>query len=801
MRLLRLVLFTLIIFTGKYLTAQSKIEGYVHNNRTNEPIEYATIALLSQDSTYISGSVTNETGYFKIDLKTNGSYIIRVNCVGYIPFVAKVEANKNTSINIQLEENINELQEVAVIGKRPPITNLGERVIVNIDSYTNTAGKSTVDVLKILPGITAERESFYLMGKSITVYINDRPSRLSGKDLINYLSSLQGSQIDKVELLLNPTAKYDAGYSGAIVNIKLKKNETQGLNGSIGNSTGAWGKDKYTVPSATLNYRVNNLNIYGGYTFLLNKFVNKLEYERNFFNTSPPLQYNENGRLNAIMRYHSYNVGLDYSISPKHNIGVLFKGINNNTDKPNNVLTKINNIGRNVIDSIMYSPINTKNKSHNYQGNINYKWAIDSVTTLSADGNYMNANNNDDQYIPIFHYLGHNKTEYRNQSGNGQSVDYTMNLWSGKLDFSRTILSDAEINIGFKYDKIKRNNDLKAYINNKGTWEENKPQSNEFTYKENIFAGYVTFEKPINKFYLTGGLRWELTKQEGHQVINNDSFDKKYNDWFPSLSLQYNIKKNQSVMVSYTRKISRPSFSLINPFKFFTSPLTYQEGNPDLKPSYQNSIIFRYALKRASLTLLYFSEDDMVVQQASQDDISKILGYKYINFGSNKFYQASIYYPIKITGWWSTSLNATVGYKQLESLLNGDNYTKNFWYYNGSLYNTYGIGKGWSADMYLSITSQRWVTASNIKLRGYMDASVTKSLWNDMASVSLAIEDPFRWSKFRSTYKFQNINERTKEIINSRTVKISFLYKFGSTKIKGKRNRSTGIEDIQQRVN
>ena len=798
-----LLSFFTILFTffSTSLMAQNPVEGFVYNATNKEPVEYATIAVLTKDSTYVSGTVTNESGYFSLNVNKNDSYLLRVNCIGFKPSITNISVLGEVATKIELEENITELTEVSVIGQSPPIVNLGERVIVNVDSYTNTAGKSTVDVLKILPGITAERESFYLMGKSITVYINDKPSRLLGKDLTNYLSSLQGNQIDKVELLLNPTAKYDAGYNGAVINIKLKKNETLGLKGTIGSTTAAWGKDKYTMPTLNLNYRINNLNLYGGYTFLFNKFENKLEYEREFADITNPVRYDEKGRLKGLMRYHSYNLGLDYTLSQKHEVGFLFKGINNNTGKPNSVITKINDIGSNVIDSIMYSPIDTNSKSHNYQGNVNYRWKIDSVTTLNADINYMNVKNDSEQYIPVFYYLSDHKTEIRNQNGNGQAVDYSMSLWSGKIDFSHTILHDANLNIGFKYDRVKRNNDLIAYLNNNGVWDENTTQSNEFTYRENIYAGYFSFDKPIEKFYLSAGLRWELTKQEGFQFKNNESFDKTYNDWFPSLSLQYNVRKNQTIMMSYTRKTSRPAFSVMNPFQFYTSPSTFQVGNPDLKPSYQNSISLRYTLNRASLTLLYSSEDDMVVQEASQDDITKVLGYRYINFGSTKFYQASAYYPQKILGWWSVSLNATGGYKKFESLLNGDNFNKKFWYYNGSFYNTLNFGKGWSGDMYFSITSQRWSTATNMKLRGYMDASVTKSLWNDRASVSLAIEDPFKWSTFRSTYKFQNINERTKEVLNTRMVKVSFLYKFGSSKIQNKRNRSTGVEDIQQRIN
>jgi len=707
----------------------------------------------------------------------------------------------STSVEYATLDSLINIAEVTIIGKKPPIQIAGEKVVVNVASYLNPSGKNAVDVLKVLPGITVEDESLYLTGKSVTVYINDRPSNMAGKDLINYLSSLQGSQIEKVELLLNPTAKYDAGYSGAIVNIKLKKSETLGLNGSVSNTAAAWGKNKYIMPSINLNYRSDKLNLYGGYTFLYNEFQNIIEYERKYKSLDVPLQYNEEGIYTGKMPYHSYNIGLDYSISDKHQVGLLFRGINDNSNQDNNTWTKIRKIGSENIDSLFFSPIKTNLNHYNYQGNINYTWEMDTIgSQLSADLNYMNQGSKNKQLIPIFYFLPDKQTEYRDEIGYGQNVNQKMELWSGKVDYERKILNNGELNTGLKYDGIKRNNRIAVFNNANGIWTEDETQNNVFNYNENIYAAYLIFNKTLNKFYFSAGMRWELTHQEGEQEANNEKFDRNYNDWFPSASVQYNMKNNQSVMLSYDRKISRPAFSVMNPFMFYTSPQTYQIGNPELKPSYNNSVSMRYTKNRASLTLLYSSIKNQAVQEAFQDDETKILGYRYINFGSAKLFQASVYYPVQLIKWWSASLNVSGSRSNIESLLNNEHFEKLFFSYNTSIYNTFQLREGLSADLYLLFMSDRWSTVTYIEPRGTMEASITQELWKGRASISLGIDDPFRWTTFRSSYLFQNIDERTKEINNARNIKLSFIYKFGSNKIKKNRNRTTGVEDVQQRI-
>lgn len=789
-----LILFTLLYCQN--ILSQYSVNGMIKDSDSKLPLEYATISLHQIDSTFITGTITDSMGHFSFNKLESSDYLIRCSMIGYSLKWVKVNS-ANKFIEIEMQSSANELKEVSIIARRPPIQNKGERMVINIDSYISTKGKNTMDVLRILPGIISERESFTLMGKAVTVYINDKPSNLSGTDLTNYLSTLSSDQIDKVELIANPSARFDAGYDGAIINIKLKKDASLGYNGSISNTIAAWGKNRYETPSMNLNYRSKNINVYGGYSYMHSQGNNIIDYTRRYKSLDIPVQYDENGNFKMRMNYHSYNAGIDYTISNKHELGLLIKGSVNNYKNPNNTNTEIRKIGFDKVDSLIVSPIDMKIKSYNNQINLLHKWNIDTMgTTLNTNMNYMNINSKNVQRIPLY-YKYPDGANIREPNGSGQDVRQDMNLWTAKIDFHRSFLNDGNIDAGIKYDNIRRVNDLFAlnYINE--LWTENSVQSNNYNYKEQIFAAYFNLEKSLGRFYLSVGLRGENTTQKGLQNANNESFKKDYFDLFPSAFAQYNLNDIQSITLSYNRKIARPSFSMMNPFRFFTSPQTYQEGNPDLRPNYISSYSLKYSRKQSYIDFQYIYSKGQFVQEASQDDETKILGYYYINFGSISRYRLSFYYPIQILNWWKISLNGSVNYNSNKSFLNGENFTKNYWSYSGSVYNTFTLTKMLSADIYCSLNSDSWYSTLHIKRRGYLEASITQQLGK--VNISIGVSDPFRWNTFRSENIYRNIDERTKEINNARTVKISFQYKFGSDKIKKNRFRSTGVEDIQNR--
>lgn len=787
-----------IALFSQSIYCQSKVEGIIKDFTNNTPLPYVTVSLFTRDSVFITGTTTNDSGSFYFINLDKESYLIRCSYVGYKEqwvVLNKIQANP---LEIRMSQETTELSEVTVTGNRPAITNKGERLIVNLNSFMNTAGKNSIDVLRLLPGTTLERESLNLMGKNVAVYIDGRPSHMSGAVLMNYLSSLQGDQIDKVELIANPSAQFEAGFSGAIINIILKKDKSLGFNASLGVSSGAGDGSSYVIPNLNFNYKTNKINILGMYSFMYNDFISKLDYTRKYHNLLIPVQYDEHGNLDGLAKQHSYSIGVDYSISPKHVLGFLIKGNTSKTGLPNYAETKISNMDSDKVDSLIVSPITTDRNYNNMQFNLNYKWIIDDIgSTISSDLNYMQTNSKNEQLIPMSYYdnLGN---EIRPQNGNGQNVHQDMNLWSAKIDYHRKFWIDGVIDAGIKYDNVERTNDLVSLQNNSGNWTENNTQSNRFEYSERIAGIYMIANKKFGRFTFNSGIRGEFTQQKGNQITNNESFANKYFDLFPSLSIQADLTNHQSLTFAYSRKLSRPSFMMLNPFKFYTSPQTFQVGNPKLSPNYYETFSVQYLKKQFNLTFQYLFDDRGFGRDAIQNDQTKELGYHYINMGINRRYRLSAFLPVRLFSWWRLNLNASITYNYLNTTLNKEVFKKHSWVTNGSINNTFDFGKGLSAQLYAMVYSDRWDVATHIKPAGYMEASIQQELWKGKGYVTLGVTDPLRWSVFRSTYQYQNIDESAREIMNSRSIKVSFRYNFG---IGGSNNtkRKTGVEETESR--
>lgn len=785
------------------INAQNKVMGVVRDAVDESPLQYATISFYSPDSLFLSGTVSGKDGHFIVDQQATISCQIQVSMVGYKTLRSNITASNSAALTFFLEPDITQLNEILIEAKRKAIANTVEQMIVDVGAYMPIAGKNAIDVLRVLPGVMIDKDAINLMGKMAVVFIDGRPANISGAELTNYLSSLRGDQIDKVELIENPSARYDAGYNGAIINIKLKKDASLGLNGSIGLDVGGLDGNANVTPDLNFNYRTKKINIYGSYSYTYNDYINILDYNRKYNYAKAPVQYDEHSKLNGITHYHAYHVGMDYFLSNRHLVGVMLKGTSNHSNVPNQTKTLIHDIGSTTIDSIINSPIKTNSNIYNNQVNLNYKWTIDSIgTVLNADINYMHLYNKDDQFIPK-QYFYTDGTTMRTEDGNGLSVKQKMSLWTAKIDFQSRFWHDGQLQIGVKYDGIDRSNNLYAFINNDGTWSENEIQSNYFNYEECISAAYISANKTIWDFHLNVGVRGEYTHQKGDQLTTGQKFVKSYSGLFPSLSAQYNLnaEKKRLLIFSYSRKILRPTFSMLNPFKLYTSPQTYQEGNPNLSPNNYNSYSLRYTEGQSVFTFQYLADKNRFVHVGVQNDDTKELGYYFINFGTNRRYRLSAYIPIHLFSWWSINANGSISYNNMQSLLNEDEFVKKYWYINGSINSNFLIHEGLTVQLSANGDSDRWYTALKIKSSGYLTASIQQTLWRKKATIALSVNDPFRWNTFHSSYQFQNIDEKTREINNARSITINFRYNFGSEKIKSNRSRNTGVEDVQNRMN
>lgn len=799
-----LLLISLLFFSVLPGWTQSyRVTGTVTECETGRPVAYATVALYKKiDSAFVTGTVSTEKGRFGLENIGEENYYLSVSSMGYETLVrpVKLSACGNEEIELFLKKSTVELDEVVVRGRRKPVQFQKDKMIINVESYTPTSGKTASDLLKILPGVMAEGPDLTVLGKGAIVYIDGRPSHLSGSELSRYLSNLHAGQIDKVEIISNPSSKYDAGQDGAIVDIRLRRDATLGVNGYASLMLGMKASGLVTMPALSLNYKTKKINFYGSYNLNNGRYKHTYDETSRYHQLATPVRYDEHTIYKPKGTSNYGRLGLDYFVSDSHTFGLLASGGNYNGGNTNRTVTSIRTIGSSVVDSTVISPIDMDIDSKYVSANLNHAWKInDKGSNLNTDVNYFFMDREEGQTILSDYYR--KEMIYRPQTGKGHATAYKSHLLNVRTDYTLSFSGDGVLEAGLKYDYIDRRNDMRSEVWENETWVNDWLATNRMNYKEQILAAYIQVSKKIRKVSLNAGLRLETTFQDGKQITTGECFSDDYTDLFPSIGIVYQMKDNRNLSVSYTKKINRPSLGALNPFKFYTSPYIYQVGNPDLDPSVFHSVDLSYKLRSFSFTFSYNRRNNVIIQEPFQNDDTKEVSYTYKNFGRTDVYGLYLYLPFTFTKWWSSSFNLNGSYQDLKSLYMGTLYRHDFFSGNMSMNHNFTVTKDFTIGLNANYSSDRWVIASKHKNWGSMDVSFMKSFCEGRGNISLVIADPFRWNISRSVLVYQNVDRMSKAVPDLREVRISFQYRFGSNKIPGSRRRSTGMEELRRRVN
>lgn len=792
-----LCLLPLLLFAQK-----RTIQGVVKEYQAKVPVMYATIALYeSADSSFVSGTISMENGYFKFENISNGSYYVLVSCLGYEKMrqPLAISSGGQKELELLVKKNAIQLDEVVVEGERKPIQFQKDKLIIHIDSYTTSSGKTASDLLKTLPGVISEGNDLTILGKTAIIYIDGRPSRLSGNELNQYLANLHASQIDNIEIIANPSSKYDADHDGGILDIRLKRDATVGVNGYASFMLGIKSSGLVSMPGLSLNYRTKKLNMYGSYNLSNGRYKHTYDETSRYTDLAAPVQYDEYTTYKPKGTNQSAQWGMDYFLSDAHTLGGLLMGGLYDGGNVNHTVTSIHAIGSPRIDSTVVSPIDMDIDTKYISANLNHSWKINEKgSRLNTDMNYFLMNHDQRQTILSDYYQ--NETVYRSTTGKRHAMTYQTDIFSIKTDYTQPFAGGGEMEAGIKYDRVNRDNDMLSDVFSEEEWQTDREATNHMKYKEQILGVYLQASKKIRSFSLNAGLRYEITFQDGRQATTGEHFSGNYSGLFPSVGLAYRIREQSNLSLSYTKKIRRPSLSALNPFKFYTSPYVYQVGNPDLDPSVFHAVDLAYQLHAFSFSFSYNRRNHVIIQEPLQNDATKEISYTYKNFGRTDVYGFYGYLPFNPVKWWKPSFNVNASYQALKSAYMGTLYRHHFFSGYIRMSHQFIVNKGFKINWNAGYYSARWNIATKIKNWGSMELSFVKSCLRGRGNLSLVIADPFRWDTRHTTLLYQNIDRTTHAIPDLREVRISFQYTFGSDQIKQSRNRSTGVEELQNRL-
>jgi iron complex outermembrane receptor protein len=810
-------LFIIILLTVSFIArAQNrtadKLSGKV--SATNQSaLSAATITLLkAKDSSIVKMSVSDADGRYSFDNPPQGRFLLAVSAVGYekqysTPFTISPDSSITELATIVLNPRSNNLKAVTVSARKPLVEQKMDRMIVNVDAFISNTGANALEALEKSPGVMVDKDgNISLKGKqNVVVLIDGRPAYLSGADLANMLKGMQASQLEQIEIMTNPPAKYDAAGNAGIINIKTKKNKVKGFNGNISAGVGQ-GVYFKTNESLSLNYRNGKVNLFSSYSFNRNNNFQELEIFRRYSD--------KEGATSAIFEQVAFmkrrnmsnnlKLGMDYFVTNKTTIGIVLSGFYNPESSINNNTSYLENPNYKV-DSIATASSHIKGTWKNASVNLNMRHQFDSTgRELTADLDYIVYDNINNQHFINTTYEPNWIKRYDEQLLGNLPVN--VNISSAKMDYTHPLKNNAKIEAGWKSSYVKTVNKANYYLYNGGEWLTDYGKTNYFNYNENINAAYISLNKQLTKKWgLQTGLRYENTNYKGHRYGNpqtgDSSFSRTYNSWFPTVYISYGADKNNQFGLSYGRRIDRPGYQSLNPFLFFIDKYTYEAGNPYLKPQYSNNFELTHIFKGWLTTTLNYSRTLNLFNETFDSS-----GYATIvrrdNIGRRENAGIAVNAQIKVTSWLTSMLYTNYTYTRFSGKLYGEDLDVSAATLMMNLNNQMNFKKGWGAELSGWYRTKGVEGQILIKPMGQLTAGISKQVLKGKGTVKVNVRDILYTQIPHGDINFKNTEARFRNSRDTRVANITFTYRFGKPikNTNGQRKKG-GASDEQNRVN
>lgn len=784
-------------------------------NQQQQPIENVTAELLRmKDSSLVKFALSDKSGSVEFENILFGDYIIRTSLVNHehqyssAITLSSAQPLKNMD-DITLLPVIKQLKTVEITGRKPFIQRMSDRIVVNVDNSSVNAGSSAFDVLERSPGILIDaNDNISMRGRAgVIIMIDGKPSPMSGADLVNYLRSLPSNAIERIDLITNPSSKYDAAGNAGIIDLRMKKDQRYGTNGSL---TAGYGQGIYPKANAGINFNHRNkkMNLFGGYNYAYRMNLNHLLLDRNFFSNGQFTGKDEKDNYTKIpLKLNTFRIGADFFPSAKTIIGFVVSANVNDVRPFNNNSSVVSDASKQPLFTF-HTQTKNKHQNENTVANFNLKHTFDSTgkeLTADLDLGYFGSDN-----------FSSVNTQYYKLNGLPLQPDYNLDsyqkgnlkLATVKADYVNPMKNKARMEAGFKTSFVKTDNDARFYNMSSGTPEDDVNKTNHFFYDENINAVYVNYKKEYKKIDFQVGLRAENTNVKTKQVKGNIIGDSSYTQLFPSAFFNYKLKEDQTIGISVSRRIDRPNYSQLNPFLFLIDVTTYSTGNPSLLPQFTWSYELNYTIKNINVTLGYSHTKDnqnIVITRfkdifpgiPSDDNVTIQIP---VNLTSSDYFGVTVAAPVRISKWWNMINNANIFYNHFNGNLSGTTLNNGKAVANLSSNQTFTFKKGWTAELNGNYNSGGQYGFMAMRPQWGVGTGVQKSLWKGKGQIRLNITDIFWTNLPKATITYNNYIEYWKAFRETRVANLSFTYRFGNNKVQQARRRQSGSEEERQRA-
>jgi iron complex outermembrane receptor protein len=795
----------LALTTQAFAQSKATVTGSVKDN-TGKGLASVTVSLLqASDSSLVKADVTGADGQFEISANKAGRFLLSYSIIGFgkqFSSAFDLKAGQNFQAgSTTLELEVKKLQDVTVVSRKPMIEVKADKTIFNVESSINATGSNALELLQKSPGIQVDNnENISMKGKTgVKVYVDGKMMQLDTKDLAAYLKGINSNDVEAIEMISNPSAKYDASGNAGIINIRLKKNKKFGTNGSV-NAGLVQGVTPKGNGSLNLNYRDKRINLFGNASVNAGMYENTLDLYRVQKDTlydQKSTNRNNNKNLNV-------KAGADFFLNTKSTLGVLVTSSFGDNEWSSNSRTNVYYDPTDQYIKTLQAFNNIPGKRTNLNTNLNYRCVDTSGREINFDADYGFFRGTGKSFQPNYYIDNNGNPLYQVINRNNtptdidiytSKVDVEMPKWKGKLGY------------GAKFSYVKTSNTFEFFNDVAGVPVKQMNRSNKFTYIENVNAAYVNYQRQLSeKWSIQAGLRAEQTNSEGNltrddgeeQADNN--VKRNYLDFFPSAAVTWTINKKNTLNLTFSKRIDRPTYQDLNPFENKLDELTYEKGNAFLRPQYTNNIELTHTfLSFLNTTVGYSHVKDYATQTTDTTNNATYVQQK--NLATQQIFSFNIGAPLPIKKWWNGYANFWYNYQIFDGEIGNKKVHTEIPMYGAYMQHSFTLGKDWTAEAsgWLngpSIWGATWKTSA----QGAIDLGIQKQLFNKNATVKLSVTDIFHTAPWTAVSDFGGLYIRGAGSWESQTIRLNFTYRFGSNQVTAARQRQTGLESEAKRI-
>lgn len=781
----------------------------VTQDASGKPLEFATLMLLRDtDSSLVKGAISDGDGRYIFDKVLPGTYRISAQVIGFQkatsgPLTITSDTVQVVVPALQLAQTTKTLREVTVTGQKPFIEQLPDKTIINVENSLVSAGGTALDVLEKSPGVVIDNQNDKISFKGrdgVLVMIDGKPTYLSMQEVVNLLRNTPSNSVQTIELITNPSSKYDAAGNAGIINIRLKRGSRNLAGGTAGSATLGAGYGRYpkAAVGVSLNHKSGNWNLFGNYNYDYRQRYSSVDALRRFGSGDTSSTVNNLGTRISTDHAHTFKAGADYTLTQRTTVGLMINGLLNQNnaeiDNRNLIYDAQNQLRRTV------TMINTSTRPmQRLAANANLKHTFDSSgreLTVDLDYAQVHVSGLDNMRT---HYLNAQREEVQPALIQRNETPSTILIRAAKADYVYPFANGLKLETGGKISYVTSDNDIRFGTLTESGYLPDQQRTNHFLYKETIAAGYVNGSQNWAKWAVQAGLRFEYTRSIGNSITLQKVVDRSYLNAFPSVFLSYKASDNHQWQSSYSRRIDRPSYQDLNPFIYVMDPYTYAQGNPFLRPQYTNAFQIGYIYKNeTNISLGYNHTTDVITGVNEQQD--QVLKTTTVNLAALNNVILSIGAPIKLMPWWSVRQTVDVFFNAYDAEYLGERLDYRRVSANFTMNHRLTLAKGFSAEISGWYNTASIYGQARFDGQGQVNIGLQKSMLDKAAVLRLNISDILDITRNRGTVQFGSTDLTFVNRWETRVARLTFTYNFGNRNLKTARQRQSSVEEEQNRA-